>query len=126
MSNTKATDKVVPILSDKVYAVLKDVTQIVLPAAIVFYVSLVGIWDFPHGREVVATLGGFNVFLGALLKLSTGKYNRSGMDGSLTVDLSDAEKDVYKIEVNQSIEELSHKDSIQLKVDGSPPVPPRE
>ena len=78
-------------MSNKVYDVLKYVAQIVLPALGTLYFALAGIWGFPYGEEIVGTIMAIDAFLGALLGISTVKYNKAnggdikhkeGRDGS--------------------------------------------
>lgn len=62
-------------MSNKTYDILKYIAQIVLPALGTLYFALAKIWNFPYGAEVVGTISAIDAFLGALLKLSTDKYN---------------------------------------------------
>ena len=64
------------LLSNKVYDVLKWVAQVVLPALGALYFGLAQIWGFPYGEEIVGTLTVIDVFLGALLGISTAQYNK--------------------------------------------------
>ena len=61
-------------LSNKVYDILKYIAQIVLPALGALYFALAKIWGFPYGTEIVGTISAVDVFLGALLKISTDQY----------------------------------------------------
>lgn len=63
-------------LTNKTYDVLVYIAQIVIPAIATLYASLAAIWNLPYGYEVVATLSAIDVFLGALLKISSAKYNK--------------------------------------------------
>lgn len=65
-------------LTNKVYDVLKFVATIALPAAGVLYAALAGIWNFPYAQEIPATIMAINLFLGALLGISTINYNNQG------------------------------------------------
>lgn len=64
------------LLPNKVYDVLKWVAQVVLPALGALYFGLAQIWGFPYGEEIVGTLTVIDVFLGALLGISTAQYNK--------------------------------------------------
>lgn len=64
-------------LKNETYDHLKYIAQIVLPAVAALYSTLVGIWGFPHGTEIVGTISAVDVFLGALLQISTNNYNKS-------------------------------------------------
>ncbi len=64
-------------LDNRVYDILKYITQIVLPAIGTLYFALAGIWGFPYGEEIVGTITAIDTFLGALLMLSTSQYNKT-------------------------------------------------
>ncbi len=63
-------------MSNKVYDVLKFVAQIVLPALATFYLTLAGIWGLPFGEQVSGTIMAVDTFLGAVLMISSNKYNK--------------------------------------------------
>ncbi|MBQ0090886.1 MAG: phage holin [Prevotellaceae bacterium] len=63
-------------MSNKVYDILKFITQIVLPALGTLYFALAGIWGFPYGEQIVGTIMAIDTFLGALLGISTAMYNK--------------------------------------------------
>ena len=62
-------------MSNKVYDVLKYITQIIIPAIATLYFALAGIWGFPYGEQIVGTLTAIDTFLGVCLGISTYKYN---------------------------------------------------
>ena len=61
-------------LSNKVYDVLKWIAMIFLPALGTLYFALAKIWGFPYPAEIVGTISAVDVFLGAILKISTDNY----------------------------------------------------
>ena len=63
-------------MNNKVYDVLKYIAQIVLPALATLYFALSKIWGLPYGEEIVGTISAIDVFLGALLGISTMSYNK--------------------------------------------------
>lgn len=63
-------------MSNKVYDVLKYIAQIVLPALGTLYFALSAIWGLPYGEQIVGTITAVDAFLGALLGISTMKYNK--------------------------------------------------
>lgn len=65
-------------LSNKTYDVLKWVALIVLPALATLYAVLSSIWGLPFGEQIPATITAVDTFLGALLGISTAKYNKDG------------------------------------------------
>lgn len=64
------------VFNDKVYDILKFIAMIVLPAIGTFYFTLAGIWGFPYGEQIVGTISAVDMFLGALLGISTKQYNK--------------------------------------------------
>ena len=74
--NTSETDTTVKgIIPDKLYDVLKWVAIIVMPSLATFIVGLGGIWSIPYAGQLAATVTAVGVLLGALLGLSSVKYN---------------------------------------------------
>lgn len=64
-------------MSNKMYDVLKWVAMVVLPALGTLYSALSAIWGFEYGEQIVGTIVAIDAFLGAILQLSTSKYNKS-------------------------------------------------
>lgn len=62
-------------MSNKTYDILKYIALIVLPALSTFYFALAQIWGLPYGEAIVGTITAVDAFLGAVLKISTDKYN---------------------------------------------------
>lgn len=62
-------------LSNRVYDALKWITLILLPAIGVFYLAMANTWGLPYGTEVVSTISAIDLFLAALLGISTNKFN---------------------------------------------------
>ena len=62
-------------LSNKAYDVLKYIALILLPALGTLYFALAKIWGLPYATEIVGTIAAVDTFLGALLQISTNKYN---------------------------------------------------
>ena len=67
-------------MSNALYDALKYVAQIVLPALGTLYAALAVLWGFPYGEQIVGTISAVDVFLGALLKISTDNYNKALKD----------------------------------------------
>lgn len=61
-------------LSNKSYDVLKWIAQILLPATATLYVAVAGIWGFPYAKEVAGTISAVDLFIGALLGISSINY----------------------------------------------------
>lgn len=62
-------------MSNKLYDVLKFFAQILLPALGTLYFALANIWGLPFAEEIVGTITAIDTFLGAILHISTQKYN---------------------------------------------------
>ena len=65
-------------LDNKVYDILKWVALVVLPAIATLYTALAGVWGLPFAEEIPTTITAIDLFIGALLGVSTAKYNKEG------------------------------------------------
>lgn len=72
-------------MSNKTYDILKYIAQIVLPAIGTLYFALASIWGLPYGEQIVGTITAIDAFLGALLGISTMKYNKEDKNHEETV-----------------------------------------
>lgn len=63
-------------MSNKLYDVLKWIAQICLPALATLYFAIAKIWNLPFSEEIVGTITAVDLFLGALLGISTIQYNK--------------------------------------------------
>lgn len=63
--------------SNKVYNILKWVSLVALDAVGLFYKTIATIWSFPVGDEVLATCTALSVLIGALIGVSSVKYNNT-------------------------------------------------
>ena len=102
-------------ISNKTYDIIKWIVMIVLPAIIALYSTLASIWGFPYAEQITATLAAIEVFLGAILGISTYNYNKT-CDGILHVDTSDETKDSYLFEVDD-LDNITDKSKITLKIE---------
>lgn len=62
-------------MKNKTYDILKYIALIVLPALATLYLTIATIWGLPYGEAIAATITAVDTFLGAVLKISTDKYN---------------------------------------------------
>lgn len=106
-------------LSNKVYNTLKWIAQYLLPASGTLYFALAAIWNLPYGEQIVGTISAVTIFLGVILGISSATYVKSGAntDGTLQVDMSNPEKDIYRLQLNSDLSDLADKSKISLKVD---------
>lgn len=72
----QSTKPAKPILSDSVYNKLKTSAVIVLPAIGALYLALAQLWDLPNAEAVVGTTTALNVFIGALVGVSSRSYSK--------------------------------------------------
>lgn len=100
-------------LSNKVYDVIKWIAQYFMPALATLWITLAKIWGLPYGTEIGATVTGIDLFLGAILGISSQNYKG---EGTMIVDTSDEAKDIYSLDLNVPAEELAKKDMITFKV----------
>lgn len=101
------------VLKNKAYDWMKWIAQYLLPALATLWIALAKVWGLPYGAEIGATISAVDLFLGAILGISSKNYQG---DGTMNVDSSDPEKDVYSLELNGDIDELANKKSITFKV----------
>lgn len=63
-------------MSNKTYDILKWIAQILLPALGTLYFGLAKIWNLPYPEEIVGTITAIDLFLGAILGISSMEYNK--------------------------------------------------
>lgn len=68
------------IMSNKTYDVLKWIAMYFLPATGTLYFALASIWGLPYGEQIVGTITAIDAFLGAVLGISSAKYNKDNKD----------------------------------------------
>ena len=111
------------LLSNKTYNVLKHVAAIGLPAIAALYYAIAQIWHISHPGQIMATISAINVFLGAVLGISTAQYNSGAKyDGVLEV-METATKKTFNLDLGGTdLDTLDQKPEVTLKVT---PVPPQ-
>ena len=60
-------------MTNKQYDTLKTVALVLTPV-LAFLASLVNIWGFPHGEQIVATLTALDTLIGAVVVISNKRY----------------------------------------------------
>lgn len=63
-------------LSNKAFDILKWVAILFLPALAILIRTVFAIWNIPYGEQISATIIALQVFLGAILGVSTLNYNK--------------------------------------------------
>lgn len=99
--------------SNKTYDRIKWVAQILLPAIATFWFTISNLWGLPYCDKILGTISAIMLLLGALLKVSTSKY---AGDGDMVIDTTDPDLDIFRMEVNNSLDSLMNKDSVTFKV----------
>lgn len=107
-----------PLVSNKVYDILKIIVQLYLPASATLYFSLAAIWGFPNAEAVVSTAAAVATFGGVVLRISSKAYANSGAGygGAINVSTSQDGKKVFTLELNQGPEAIEKMDAINFKV----------
>jgi len=82
------------LLNNRTYDILKTAATVTLPALGALYFALSLIWGLPRAQDVVGTIAAINVFIGALVGVSTRSYNKSDSkyDGTMDVEENDGKK----------------------------------
>lgn len=62
-------------LNNKVYDVLKWLTIVFLPALAKLIEDVFGVWGIPYGDKISSTIIYIEIFLGAIIAVSTISYN---------------------------------------------------
>lgn len=70
-------------LSNKLYDALKWISLVALDALGLFYKTMSTIWGLPLGDEVLETCTALSIFIGALIGISSLKYNKNNVDGDM-------------------------------------------
>lgn len=64
-------------MKNSTYDILKFWAQVVLPALATLIIAICGIWGLPYGEAIGGTIMAIDAFLGAVLKVSSDKYNKT-------------------------------------------------
>lgn len=67
-------------LSNRVFDILKWVAILFLPALAILIRTVFAIWSIPYGEQISATIIALQVFLGAILGVSTLNYNKENQN----------------------------------------------
>lgn len=101
--------------SNKVYAFLKVVALVWLPAVGTLYFALAGIWGLPDATQIIGSITAVDTALGGLLHISSKTYVPP-TDGNLVVDKSNPTKDTYSLEVTRDLDEVQKAGKLLLRV----------
>lgn len=75
------------IKSDKLYAALKWVALVLLPAVATLIFALGGVWEWDFKDKLVGTLAAIDTFIGVIIRVSSKQYygNPDNFDGDLII-----------------------------------------
>jgi len=104
-------------LDDKTYNAMKWIAMYLLPSLGTLYFAVAAIWGLPYAEQIVGTISAIDAFLGVILGISTKAYNKTGGDGTLMIDSTSTDKDIYRLNLNGDLADLAGKSSITLSVD---------
>ena len=68
-------------INNSLYDVLKWIAILFLPALAILVKTVFAIWQIPLGDQISATIIAIQVFLGAILGVSSLNYNKERKDG---------------------------------------------
>lgn len=107
------------IFSDKMYNVLKFIALIALPALAVLCLGLGQLWNLSNTSQIAGTITLIDVFLGALLQISTKQYNsREDLhDGTLSINGVDEETGMPNLSmtITKDPHDLVNSKTVRLK-----------
>lgn len=124
MSNEKLEPEAIqfsgpsPLLSDRMYNILKWLVVIVLPAFGSLYFGLSQIWGLPKAEEVVGTVTLLATFNGVILGISTRSYENSPQkyDGAMIISTTGDGKKNYSLNLESDPYDLDTKKEILFRV----------
>lgn len=111
-----------PLLNNRFYNLLKQLTTMVLPGIATLYFSLARLWGFPKVESVIGSIAAANVFLGILVGISSKSYkanfnaNQVEYDGSIELDEDDVGGKTYSLILKTEPEEIDKKKEVLFKV----------
>ena len=127
-SSSQPVKATTPLLSNRIYDVLKHSATVILPAVGALYFALAQIWHLPRPDEVVGSIAAANVFLGVLVGVSTKSYNKSDTKYAGVIEVSgplDGSKKVFSLNLNEDPESIERMNEVTFRVDtdtGSNPI----
>lgn len=107
------------VFNNRIYDVLKWITQFMLPGLGTLYFALAKIWKFPYGEEIVGSIAAVTAFLGLLLGISSHNYVGDGVI-QVNPEILPAETETEfdsTITLNISDFDLLNKDRVVLQVE---------
>lgn len=110
-------------LEDNIYSVGKKAVQIWIPAVSALYFGLGTIWGFPAIEKVTGSCAVIAVFVGAVLRISSNNFDRSGAGdtdqvGKLIVVPKEDGAFTYRLDLDPAVDpvDIQDKKTISFKV----------
>lgn len=120
MTNAEVKEEAAPkaMLTDTSYNVLKDFVTMYIPALITLYSGLAVLWEWPNSDKVIASAALVLTFLGVIVKVASSRYAKQDptYDGSIVLNETDPDKDVFRIELEHDLQSLGDKKDLLIKV----------
>lgn len=86
-------------ITGKTYDTLKFLAQIVFPALGSAYFALAGIWGLPAVEQIIGTIVVIDTFLGAILQISSSKFNATTAKGVINVETKPGGGKLFNLEL---------------------------
>jgi hypothetical protein len=96
--------------------VIRRAAQYWIPAAGTLLFTLGTIWGWSWTGNAVGSIMAFDTFLGVVLGYQTRRSAPSAFDGQLVINTTNPIKDVYTVDLGETLAKLPGKDSVTLKV----------
>ena len=118
MNTEDAQNPIRPMLSNQSYNTIKWLVQTALPLSGSLYFGLAQTWDLPASEQVVGTLALLATFFGAILGVSSKRYNASGAahDGEIIINEDEEGKKLFTLSINEDPESMTSKSSVSFKI----------
>lgn len=102
------SDSKKPLLADNVYAWLKNVSFVILPALAVLFLGFGELFDLEWPAKAAATCGLLATFVGALLKIGEKSYDNSDASNNVGVInvVRDQDGTVYQLDLGDTDPEV--------------------
>jgi Putative phage holin Dp-1 len=103
-------------MNAKMLNYLRLAAQYWIPALGTLVFTLGSIWDWTFTENLVGSIMAFDTFLGVLLGFQTRGTAQPGYDGQLVINTTNPIKDVYTVDLGETLAKLPDKDSVTLRI----------
>lgn len=102
-------------INNRTYDILKWLSLVFLPAVSAFYFALAQAWSFPNVEQIMGTIAAIEIFIGALIGITTPSYNKHRIDGVMNIVETD-DKKTYDLSLDKAPEVLDGQSEVIFKV----------